>query len=671
MKRFVASWMVVLLVLLAWGDAAVAQRGELPIGQIQGESDESPYRNQVVAFRGVVTGIHEDQNTRGIVYYTLFVQALPGEDDANPGTSDALPVFVGREQPRVAVGSLVRVVGQVTEFYGFTEIDDDNLSIVVEATDQPLPEPMLIEPPADNGEQLAYLEAFEGMRVTLGETVRVMGPSHVGCGFAVWAGAPTAADALERVARREAADPVGRVIPVLYSSDVDCRTMPQVKAGDLISGVTGPLIYNFDQFKILLDDPDGLVVDEAALPPAAPLSDIGGEQVRVATFNLEDYFDTNRDTALDGEPVLLPEEVALRREKLAATISTVLRCPTLVGVQEVEHAALLLDLAGELGGACGFVYEVTHEESPDGRGIDNALLSDPQRVTVVGQRLHQVCSPVPTQVVDASISCPDGESPLFGRPPLQVDLTIDGRPHTVFVNHFKSKRGGEAETALERLAQGRYQNALAGLLLDADPAARLIVLGDFNDNEGSASRRAMVAAEDSGRLSSGLAAVPDDERYSYNFGGVVELLDDILLSPELAASLHEAGVVHTNTDFPYEWRWLADEPVGHFRASDHDVGWIILYAPPAPTATPPPTASAVRPTTPAPTVTASPVARAASAEIGTATPDAVAAVAEPTPQAAQLAAHASGRRPSLWPWAALSAALAAGLLTVYWLRQRS
>ncbi len=670
MKRFVTSWMVVVVMVFAGVGAAVAQRGELPIGQIQGESDDSPYRNQVVAFRGVVTGIHEDQNARGVVYYTLFVQALPGEDDGNPATSDALPVFAGREQPRVAIGSLVRVVGKVTEFYGFTEIDDDNLSVVVEAVDQPLPEPILIKPPAANDEQLADLEAFEGMRVTLGESVRVMGPSHVGCGFAVWAGDPTAADAPERVARREADDPVGRAIPVLYPSDVDCRAMPQVKAGDLISGVTGPLIYNFDQFKILLDNPDDLVVEEVSLPAAAPLPDIDGEQVRVVTFNLEDYFDTNRDTALDGEPVLLPGEVALRREKLAATISTVLRCPTLVGVQEVEHEALLLDLAAELEAPCGFVYEVTHEESPDGRGIDNALLSDPQRVTVLGQHLHQICSPVSTSVGDASINCPDGESPLFGRPPLQVDLAIDGRLHTLFVNHFKSKRGGEAETALERLAQGRYQNALAGLLLDADPAARLIVLGDFNDNEGAASRRVLVAAEEGGRLISGLAAVPDDERYSYNFGGVVELLDDILLSPELAASLHDAGVVHTNTDFPYEWRWQADEPVDWFRASDHDVPWVVLYAPPPPpTTTPLPTATAVPPTVPAPTLTASPIAQVASAEGGTATP-AIVAAAEPTPLPPLPAVDAPGGRPSLWPWAALSAILAAGLLTVYWLRQR-
>ena len=44
------------------------------IGELQGTTDISPYVNQTVSFRGVVTGSYEDRNAAGVVFYTLFVQ---------------------------------------------------------------------------------------------------------------------------------------------------------------------------------------------------------------------------------------------------------------------------------------------------------------------------------------------------------------------------------------------------------------------------------------------------------------------------------------------------------------------------------------------------------------------------------------------------------------------
>src|SRR5690606_20495939 len=115
----------------------------------------------------------------------------------------------------------------------------------------------------------------------------------------------------------------------------------------------------------------------------------GPEQVIIASINAEDYFDTTRDTDEEGEPVLTDEELAVRQAKLAHLIAGVLGCPTLVGLQEVEHEALLRDLSAALVEPCGFEYQVSHLESPDARGIDNALLSDPRRVVVRGVALRQ------------------------------------------------------------------------------------------------------------------------------------------------------------------------------------------------------------------------------------------------------------------------------------------
>ncbi len=158
----------------------------LPIGAIQGAENISPYLNRFVNFRGVVVGRYEDQNTRGDVYYTLFVQDLPDANDGDPATSDGIAVFLGR-QPRddVPLGATVLVGGKVTEFYGLTEMDDKGLVVTVEEPTGALPPPVSLDSPAEMDAAAAYFESLEGMRVAYDGAVVVAGPTHEGCGFAV------------------------------------------------------------------------------------------------------------------------------------------------------------------------------------------------------------------------------------------------------------------------------------------------------------------------------------------------------------------------------------------------------------------------------------------------------------------------------------------------------
>ena len=608
-----------ILLLFALGWLLAAQTPALTIGAIQGGAAESPYLNRFVTFRGVVVGGYEDQNTRGDVYYTLFVQSLPGESDGDPATSDGIAVFLGREPRRdVELGDVVRVGGKVTEFYGLTEIDDRGLTVTVEDR-IPLPTPAPLDPPADNAAAAAAFEALEGMRVSLGEAV-VAGPTHTGCGFAVVGAA--GASSLPLI-RRADSDPTGQAVPVLYPSDLDCADIPQVTTGDRIDGIAGALTYNFDQFKIVLDGAGELEITPSPRPamPAPPI--LQGQQFSVATLNTEDMFDTVRDTADDGEPRPAAEEVAARQAKLSAQIAGPLGCPTLLALQEVEHEALLRDLAAALAPACGFTYTVSHRDSPDTRGIDTALLSDPRRVRVGNVALRRTCSPVPTGLADASITCPAGEEPLFGRPPLEVEATIDGQPVVIWVNHFKSKRDGEIDTALARIQQAVYLNGLASERLAADADARLIALGDFNDTELSPALTLLTEPAEGGRFANALSTVPPAQRYTYNFGGVGELIDGILLSPALAAEVSAATIVHLNADYPVGLRLDTAPERLPFRASDHDPALVVFgRAPatptPAPTTTPPaaiasPTATAVVPPPPLPTATPAPMPTAALA----------------------------------------------------------
>ncbi len=563
-----------------------------PIGSIQGSGPVSPMVNETVTFRGVVIGQFEDINSSGVTYYTLFVQDLPGQEDGDPATSDGMAVFLGRERPSYHIGDQLRITGLVTEFYDYTEIDDAGLDITLEASDAPLPEPINIAPPNGRSAQNAYFEPLESMLITLDGPANVVGPTYSGCGFAV----VRADSGLKRVFRRSADDLTAPIVTILHESDKDCGDFPHLQVGDAVSGAMGPLIYNFDQFKIVQQAADELVVTAVPYPaiPAPPTP--AANQFTVATFNVENHFDNVDDTGNDAEPKPSLDEIAVKQTKLAYAIAHTLGCPALIGIQEVENEALLLDLAAETAVDCGFTYQVTHRESADARGIDVALFSDPRLVTVTAAALRQGCTPIETGITDDSITCPAGQQPLFSRPPLQVDVTVSEIDYTIFVNHFKSKRGGEAETTPRRTAQAQHIVELVNGLQAADEQARIIVLGDFNDYEQSPPLTLMTS---SAKLTNVLLQIPDAERYSFVFSGNSQLIDGILVSENVAEAVTAVTIQHANADFPDS----LGRDTGDFlayKATDHDLPLLLLtmkdddsdHPTPAPTAAPSPTAPA-------------------------------------------------------------------------------
>jgi uncharacterized protein len=542
----------------------------LPIGAIQGPGNVSPYVNQIVTFRGVVTGIHEDQNASGVIYYTFFAQDLPGMEDGDPATSDGIAVFTGRQRPVARIGDQVRVTGQVIEFFGLTEISDQGLTVIVEENNLALPEPVIINPPADNVAQAQYFEALEGMRVAFAGPVRVVGPSWSGCSFAV------AKQPEHVVYRAHEESPIGQVVPILHHTKVSCDGFPEVKVGDEVEGIVGPLTYHFDQFKIVQQSEDEIVVHSTPLPPLPTPPATPPDQFTVVSFNVENYFDHIDDTGLDAEPKPTLAEIEVKQMKLAIALTEILGCPTIVGVQEVEKGALLEQLAEMTTDGCGFTYRVVHEESADMRGIDVAYMVDPRRVTVVSWQLEQRCTSLYTGTVDVTITCPSGQMPLFSRAPLEMKALIDGHRYIFYVNHFKSKLGNAAETAAQRMAQAQHINALVATHLAQDMAARIVVIGDFNDYELSPP---LLAMTEQGQLTNVLSRLPEAERYSFSFGGAAQLIDGLLVSPALTDDVTWVGIAHVNADYPSFWETdISPERLG-FRSSDHDYPLMMIRLP--------------------------------------------------------------------------------------------
>ncbi len=566
-----------------------------PIGMLQGTGDVSPLINQTVTFRGVVTGNYADTNLSGITFHTLFVQDLVGHEDGDPATSDGIALFLGRQRPSYPIGTQLRITGQLTEFFGYTELDDNNLEIIVELHDQPLPEPIPIQPPANNAQQAQYLEPFESMLVTIDGEAEVVGATFSSCSFAV------SPSGTARIVRQTRDDGIGQIIPILHTNDSNCDSFPHLKTGDGVTGINGPLIYNFDLFRIVQQQSDGLIINEASLSPVPTPPTLTSNQISIATFNLENHFDGIDDTGNDAEPKPTAVQIATKQTKIAHAISHILGCPTLIGIQEVEKATLLQQIANLVATDCGFAYEVIHLESVDVRGIDVALLADSRRVTVESFQLQQGCTPISTSIVDVGLDCPSGQEPLFSRPPLQVEVMVDERPFTLIINHFKSKRGGEVETEPRRIAQAQHVNGLISTQLAQTPTANIIVMGDFNDYELSPPMQILTSES----LTNTLTQIPQSERYSFIFSGAAQLLDGILVTSNLLSLIADVQIFHVNADFPDIWEEDTTPNYLPYRSTDHDLPLLILNLPelvvPTPTPNPP---TAVSPTDiPLPTTT--------------------------------------------------------------------
>ena len=96
------------------------------------------------------------------------------------------------------------------------------------------------------------------------------------------------------------------------------------------------------------------------------------------------------------------------------------------------------------------------------------------------------------------------------------------------------------------------------------PGARAIVLGDLNDFLGSPPINTLTSEAPLGNLWS---QAPEDERYSFIFNGLAEVLDHMLITPALVNDFQRIEPIHINADFPNRWSEVPD--TGR-RSSDHD-----------------------------------------------------------------------------------------------------
>jgi predicted extracellular nuclease len=199
--------------------------------------------------------------------------------------------------------------------------------------------------------------------------------------------------------------------------------------------------------------------------------------------------------------------------------------PDLIGLCEIENKNVLFDLL-RTSPFSYYNYRFVHFDSPDRRGIDVALLYNPETIEVI----DEIVIPV------SMASLPDSKTRdiLEVRVKLQIGDTL-----SVFVNHWPSKYGGAGFTSdlRENAAEILYSSILK--TCNSDPGRKIIVMGDFNDPPESdalslLTRNRTQNGSDSTQLLVNLAldykgVIPG----SYKFEGAWQMIDQILVNENL------------------------------------------------------------------------------------------------------------------------------------------
>jgi len=141
--------------------------------------------------------------------------------------------------------------------------------------------------------------------------------------------------------------------------------------------------------------------------------------------------------------------------------------PELIGLCEIENLFVLRELVQSTPFA-KHNYRIIHKESPDQRGIDVALLYDPEEFHLIKTGFIEVTNPENKSFKTRDI--------LYAKGITNNDDTLH-----CYVNHWPSRWGGQRESEPKRiLAAGHLREHIDSIFYQ-QPYAKIVVMGDFND----------------------------------------------------------------------------------------------------------------------------------------------------------------------------------------------
>ena len=566
---------------------ATAPKEVKNIGEVQGESHESPLVGKEVVINNVV--VTKTDKTG------FYVQDKVS--DNNPKTSDAIYVA---SKDKVESGDLLKVQGTVKEGYmeeysvkpgqtfkkpagslTVTQIINATITKLGKADlpkalniSEKMPKDIVDNTPTKYNpetEALDYWESLEGMRVEVTKP-KVTGPQYKGDIYV-----------LPGDYKGQKLNNIGGVNlrPGVQNTEVLPITVGNkfvAKAKDYFNeNITGVVTYKNKTYKI---DPSSVpAIQDGGLKREVSKIYPSEDKLTIASYNIENFSANN-----NGHDETPEEKV----DKIANSFIKEVHSPdiiTLIEVQDnnggvndgtvdgVKSGEKLAQRIKSLGGPDYKYTEIAPVDGKDGgkpgANIRVAYLYNPKRVTLIGKEKggSEEAARFVNGHLEKNPSRVDPTSVHFEkvRKSLAAEFDFKGERIVVIANHLKSKLGDDAiygsnqpsveNTRPKRIEEAKILNAFIKEGLRQNPNLKFVLTGDFNDFEFSDSVRTIVGNE----LVNLMAEHEQGDRYSYFYRGSNQSLDNILISKNIKDKV-VFSPVHINASFMEE----------HGRASDHD-----------------------------------------------------------------------------------------------------
>ena len=253
-----------------------------------------------------------------------------------------------------------------------------------------------------------------------------------------------------------------------------------------------------------------LILAIGVLPASAQKKVLYG----VGFYNVENLFDTQHDPGKNDHEFLPTGSYQWTEQKYTAKLHNIAQVlselctefgskknpagAAVIGLSEVENSRALEDLLREPAlAARGYRY--VHFDGPDRRGIDVALLYNPKAFRLVEAQLIPYIYPTESQPdVDLGFYIDEngrvkgypyqngllrGDTTYITRGFLTVEGYLGDEKFYFIVNHWPS-RGAQSPV---RERAGYQVRRLKEALLKQDPEARIVIMGDLNDDPGDLS----------------------------------------------------------------------------------------------------------------------------------------------------------------------------------------
>jgi hypothetical protein len=285
----------------------------------------------------------------------------------------------------------------------------------------------------------------------------------------------------------------------------------------------------------------------------------------VVSYNVENLFDTINSPMFDDDEFTPSGTLTWTYDRYTKKLNDLGRVilsipgkelPALIGLSEIENRGVLEDLIRVRGIRKG-EYEIVHEDDQDPRGIECALLYRPDLFKYKSHEYVPIADPVDPDYLYRGILHVHGKGP-------------DGSSLHIFVNHWKSRSGGEQETQRQRMFSAITLRKQMDMLMARESDFKVIIMGDFNDEPTNRSltnglsalnKRRNIQMGDYYNLFYDLHNI--EGKGTYNYQGKWNMLDQIIVSYNLLdqerglTTGYESGVI-----LKEEWMLYESEKYG-------------------------------------------------------------------------------------------------------------